>query len=166
MDVLIACHCKLALEPFLHNPVIIHDVPTATTYSLIPIEDFMFRRLLGSSERMDSADIQLATPDILLEKFNIRSVSYVETDTDQCEPSVENNQFVKWEDIPDGSMDKIITMYCSSNLNAVDIDRILKPGGDVTFIGNSQRLPAFSQIPLEREFVFTSLSGIWRCIWE
>ena len=123
MDILIACHCKDT-----HKSILIIDLETLQPYSI--------NESIG-------AVTEIATPEMLLQKFNIGSISYI--DINDCEDKPPD-QFTKWGNIAIGSIDKIITIYCSGYVKE-NVNRILKPDGKITFWGMSENIANFTPTP-------------------
>ena len=120
MDILIACHCKDK-----HKSILIIDLETLQPYSI--------NEPIG-------AVTEIATPEMLLQKFNIASISYI--DISNCEDNLPD-QFTKWDDIATGSIDKIITIYCSGYVEE-NVNRILKPDGKISASASPSCSPASS----------------------
>ena len=120
MDILIACHCKDT-----HKSILIIDLETLQPYSI--------NEPIG-------AVTEIATPEMLLQKFNIGSISYI--DISNCEDNLPD-QFTKWDDIATGSIDKIITIYCSGYVEE-NVNRILKPDGKISASASPSCSPASS----------------------
>ena len=120
MDILIACHCNDT-----HKSILIIDLETLQPYSI--------NESIG-------AVTEIATPEMLLQKFNIGSISYI--DINDCEDKPPD-QFTKWDDIATGSIDKIITIYCSGYVKE-NVNRILKPDGKISASASPSCSPASS----------------------
>ena len=140
MDILIGCHCKEN-----HQSVVIVDLKTVKSYRLMPVRKVDTEWTDVEEHIKKGIVIELATPEILLDKFNIRSISYIDIDEDDCEK--QSDQFMNWNDIGDKSFDKIVTMYCDPGINKTIrsgvIDRILRQNGDITIWGNQLNIPDF-----------------------
>lgn len=142
MDILIACHCKDT-----HKSILIIDLETLQPYSI--------NESIG-------AVTEIATPEILLQKFNIGSISYI--DINDCEDKPPD-QFTKWGNIATGSIDKIITIYCSGYVKE-NVNRILKPDGKITFWGTPENIDNFKPSPVIKgvdKFLFVPYDE-WRRI--
>jgi WD40 repeat protein len=139
MDILIACHCKET-----HKSLVIVNLKTLKPYRLMPVRPV--DKWTGVEEDIKKGVVvELATPKILLDEFNIRSISYIENDYDYCKK--QSDQFMNWDDIGDNSFDKIFTIYCDWGIDKTIktgvIDRILRPNGDITIWGNRLNIPDF-----------------------
>ena len=142
MDILIACHCKDK-----HNSILIVDLETLQPYSI--------NEPIG-------AVTEIATPEMLLQKFNIGSISYI--DINDCEDKPPD-QFTNWGNIATGSIDKIITIYCSGYVKE-NVNRILKPDGKITFWGTPENIDNFKPSPVIKgvdKFLFVPYDE-WRRI--
>lgn len=142
MDILIACHCKDT-----HKSILIIDLETLQPYSI--------NESIG-------AVTEIATPEMLLQKFNIGSISYI--DINDCEDKPPD-QFTNWGNIATGSIDKIITIYCSGYVKE-NVNRILKPDGKITFWGTPENIDNFKPSPVIKgvdKFLFVPYDE-WRRI--
>jgi len=152
MDILIGCHCKE-----MHSSICIIDLKTLKSYRLMPVRAVDRENTSVEKDIKNGNVIELATPEILLDEFNIRSISYINTidgfeGTElECKKRPDQfdqfDQFINWDDIGDKSFDKIITIYCDHGIDKTiqdgHIDRILRPNGDITIWGNRLKIPNF-----------------------